>query len=534
MKGKYVSQGVENMPTLKAVDLRRHISLGIEHMLNTLDERRGFLPFFGYQLTVQPVLLSHSKWDCPDTVGRYLDAIAKCRGIVDTPDESPEVSAMARLLHSSIGEDGLVWNKPTKLQRDEVVTHVFRTALLGLTELGRWRDCDKSKKLARKLCLGLERVTRETGGFPGVYYTEKGWEQPADHWYGPPGDSGRLIGALVDYFRLTHDALAIELAIRFTKYNLSNAFDENGNITKAAGPHVHSITGTVAGMADLGLFINDRSLIETAKRIYDVGLAPLRSRSGWVKAGTSRDNSDRGEANNTGDLIEAALLFGKAGFTEYFEDAERMVRNHLIASQLEDVSWIQETQDKEDTSEVIYGDVARRAKGGFAFCAPNDFLDLKNSPPGGEINADLVSGGVRALCETWNSIVTEDEVGIRINLLLSCETNSVRIKSSVPNEGKLVITPFKDTNLLLKVPSWCDPSELKVTKDGATIPVTPQSAYLIIWNVRDSESIQVSFPLVKQTAKECINNKNYTIEWLGDTILSVSPQGTFRPLYGGR
>ena len=57
-------------------------------------------------------------------------------------------------------------------------------------------------------------------------------------------------------------------------------------------------------------------------------------------AGYAGHDINRGEANNTGDLIEAALLLGDAGYSRYFEDADRMLRNHLLASQVVDTSWV--------------------------------------------------------------------------------------------------------------------------------------------------------------------------------------------------
>ena len=44
---------------------------------------------------------------------------------------------------------------------------------------------------------------------------------------------------------------------------------------------------------------------------------------GWVIE-NSADNAspDRGEINNTGDIVETALILGRRGYTEYFADME--------------------------------------------------------------------------------------------------------------------------------------------------------------------------------------------------------------------
>ncbi len=67
---------------------------------------------------------------------------------------------------------------------------------------------------------------------------------------------------------------------------------------------------------------------------------------GWVieSSDLERDdvNADRGEVNNTGDIVETALILARWGHIEYFEAAERIVRCHLLPSQLRDIGFIVE------------------------------------------------------------------------------------------------------------------------------------------------------------------------------------------------
>ena len=75
----------------------------------------------------------------------------------------------------------------------------------------------------------------------------------------------------------------LELARRFAADNLELAFDADGSIAEAAGPHMHSITGTITGLIDYGILVGDETIIEGARRAYDVGMRPFRSSYGWVK-----------------------------------------------------------------------------------------------------------------------------------------------------------------------------------------------------------------------------------------------------------
>ena len=64
--------------------------------------------------------------------------------------------------------------------------------------------------------------------------------------------------------------------------------------------------------------------MERVRVFFDNGLWQMRDQIGWSIEVTSADNSGRGEANNTGDIVETALILGRWGYTEYYADAERV------------------------------------------------------------------------------------------------------------------------------------------------------------------------------------------------------------------
>ena len=74
-------------------------------------------------------------------------------------------------------------------------------------------------------------------------------------------------------------------------------------------------------------------------------------------------------------MIDDAILLTKTGYSEYWNVVERIARNHLIESQLWNISWIKHEKHKEDTERSSFTSVAERARGGFAgTSAPNDFF----------------------------------------------------------------------------------------------------------------------------------------------------------------
>ena len=56
-----------------------------------------------------------------------------------------------------------------------------------------------------------------------------------------------------------------------------------------------------------------------------------------------------GEINNTGDYLEACLCLGKAGYEEYYDRADKMIRCHLLPAQLWMFSFISDEESEDDS-----------------------------------------------------------------------------------------------------------------------------------------------------------------------------------------
>ena len=144
----------------------------------------------------------------------------------------------------------------------------------------------------------------------------------------------------------------------------------------------------------------------------------------WVKESVNAKYG-RGEANCTADLIEAACLLGASGYSSYFEDAERMLRNHLLASQMDDLSWVVENEGMANTEKRAHEGLRRRARGAFCFGEPNGFHSY---------NSDLTGAALQGIAAAWEHIITcEDNGNVRINLLLSREHEAVSVTSGNTN-----------------------------------------------------------------------------------------------------
>jgi len=530
------------------IDLRRHMSLGVEHLFNTLDERANYLPFFHYELLQKPVCVKHGSFDSPHVVGRYLDALHMCAPSIEIPDRSEAVDALSQQIYDSLTRhvSGLPWNAPTPWQPAGAVMHNCREALLGLIALMMWQDDSRARPAGQGLIRSIANSITPDARFPGDTLNESGWVMRDEILSSPPATTGRLIRPLLHWYRLTNDTDALDLARRLAADNYANAFTADGQITQEAGSHVHSIAGTLTGLIDYGLLVGEQDYVDRSRRVFDVGFSGLRTSYGWVKefrfapslaeplrrAGYPGYDVLRGEANNTGDLIEAALLLGRSGLATYFEHADRYLRNHLLALQLVDTSWVKESHGIENTEQAIFGDVARRAHGGFCFGCPNDIISYAQEPY--QTNADLVGGSLQAICEAWNAISTVQDDTLRVDLHFSKVDRTMELTCPPPGMGPIVVRALTATNVQVRIPTWAHPNELRFQVGEGEIQSgqgSMKGIYLDMRNLNPESVVRVWLPDRRVTTAEIAGEKVFEVEWHNDTVIRIIPPASVHSLY---
>jgi hypothetical protein len=503
---------------LEPVDLRRFMRLGVTHIYEgCIDRRCGCLPFVRFNLTNPPTLTNHEYWGSPHMVGRFLDALALCSEVIDVPVDDVAIDGLRKLLHDSLNNPtGLPFDtRPDPKGRRSANMHNCREALLSLVGLAKWRGCERSLTLARQLVRAMDRETRRTGAYPSYIRFEGDWGRPdEDGWNNWANyTTGRAITALVTCYRLTHDDLALELARRFADDNIRRTMTPDGHLTET-GPHLHSTEGTVAGLLYLGEVTGEKRYLEGGRRVYDVGLKPWRTSYGWAKE-TRTPGKGRGEANNTGDLIEAALVLARNGYPQYYGDAERFVRNALLASQIVNTDWIPQS-DKPDAPDDVYSDIRKRARGGFAFTMPNGYDSY---------NTDLVGGALRGLYHAHKSIVTCRDGACRINLLFSTETPWLAVRSSLPHEQRVDIQVHKRCTLTLRLPEGVAAQDVDLRVADRPRPANLIGSDLAVGDVDPDTAVSVRMRVAHWRTREAPPGLSdpRDIDWLGDTIVAMRP-----------
>ena len=336
---------------------------------------------------------------------------------------------------------------------------------------------------------------------------------------------GRALGPLVKYYRVTASTEALHLATVLKDKLINEFYSTDGCFdSDLFGNHVHSVTCCLSSLAQMAELTGDLSLMNRVKTFYDKGLWQLRDEIGWSMESAEQalsKQTDHGEANNTGDILETALILAHWGYTEYYNDAERILRAHLLPSQLRDVSFIQEPENPDGLDGL--NNIAQRHKGGWGFPAPYGHKSIKRGRTAINFNMDIVGGVVGSLCQAYREIAFFDKLGHHVNLPFDCDTPDILVESPYTHET-LRIHLRQPGPLFIHIPAWVDREQLQIS-DVSTQPLWTGNKLYFPQLPKDS-TVSIHFPLMEQTLTMQHNHINpIRVKFRGDEVLAMDNFG---------
>lgn len=524
--GVPVNMRKARLGNVNTTDIRDAILLGCETMGNVFNADDNDIPFFGTVIAEKGsdkdsffrFSASHTESHVP---GRHLNALLRAEDVlgINVNQSIIDKHANAALFSYS----GAI---PAPLNRDAIggtlnrfIPHNMREGFHALYALTKYRNSMQARELAEK---SIDFTL--THWSPG-----KGWNKPYLQDRGITLFEGighfvagiaRSIGPLVKYYRATGSHKALELAMLLKDKAVKEAFLEDGSYDlDRMGSHTHSVTCVMSSLAQLAELTADAPLMNRVKVFFDNGLKDISDEIGWsIESAFPDANPDRGESNNTGDIVETALILGNYGYTSYFDTAERILRAHLLPSQLRDISFVKEPANP--NNEDALRDVGRRHKGAFGFPAPygHKAIGLETI----SFNMDIVGGSVASLGEAYTNIATITDAGHHVNLLFDFESDAIKVESPYTN-GRLQVTIKKPAPLFVRIPVWVDPTSL-VTKGGRTHPVI-QNGYMLFPNPPLNKPVLIDFTLPTRETVLKHRTRNIRVRWKGDSIVAMDNFG---------
>ena len=421
---------------VNTTDIRDAIRLGCQAMGNAFNSDDGDIPYGGASIRPIAKLGGSSESHTP---GRHLNALLNADDAAGIAIDESVIEKHTRAAMYSYSRaplplqrvrdpEGMGYGEPVELE-----DHDLREGFHALTALVRFRGSEKARVLAED---SIQAVL-------DYWIPDERWNLEAlrEQFQMTERKNGyhvfiqrlaRSIGPLVKLYKVTAHQPALDLAIALKEKAIREFFTEEGDFsTEQFGAHAHSTTCVMSSLALLADLTDDRALLQRVKSFYDNGLWQMRDQVGWSIENTrTEDNCGRGEANNTGDIVETALLLARNGDTDYYADAERILRSHLLPSQLRDVSFVIEPDNPNGVDGLR--NVAERLRGGFGFPAqyghePAGIWD--SNKPRIDFNLDIVGGAVDSLCAAYRAVTRSDETGHWINMLFDHQSPDLEVRS---------------------------------------------------------------------------------------------------------
>ncbi len=357
---------------------------------------------------------------------------------------------------------------------------------------------------------------------------------------------GTQIHPLTEAYKRLKINLALELAILLANYIVehSDYFLDDGtwNCPKGDGfesagldGHTHSRFATIAGITSLANILGRNDYILRMKQAYDWFVSNHGSSFGWSPEFLGRfgDENEGCETCTLMDQINCCIAFANAGYSEYYQAAERICRNQLLENQLLDTHLIRNTINKPNTDLSCFENVAEMVRGGFAgWAGPNDFIG--NCDHHYCLMNCCGPAGMRAMHDIWNDIYTVNGKDTYINIYMDRSGEHANIKNYQPYDGIIEITIKKDCNLRLAWRNWFDIDKLKIEHNGKQIKPKLLNGYLTIDDVPADSKFTLSTPLPNIVENSLANGRHYQVEWKGDTVVKIDPPGKFMPFYQNR
>ena len=457
-------RGPRRVGNVNTTDMRSAIELGTRAMarcFNADDDDRPFL----YSRLWPDGWFGFSPWHGAVQIGgRHLEAMLRAAAVTGTPPDDAAIEKHTRASFFSFGGPIPLPCNRRELggQLVEIDEHGIREGFLALNALVRDRNNDQAAELAESFIATIQEF----------WSPERGWDvaslkrRSGLPFYARPTfveGLGRAIGPLVKYVRTTGSDAALELAQTLKDHTLDKFFLADGSYeTERFGAHGHSTTCVMSSLAQLADLTDDAALLERVRTFYDRGLWTIRDEIGWVmERSDAGRNPDQGELNNTGDVVETALILARRGYPSYYDDAEQILRAHLLPSQFRDTSFVGPAPEPDDSD--ARRDVADRALGMFGFCAP--YAHRPIGIPEVAPSWDIVGGTTGSLCEAFVDAVLRDGDVTRVNLWFDRETPDARVESSYA-DGMLRVTPLRRGAIAVRIPDWLSRRDIRVEPAG--------------------------------------------------------------------
>ncbi len=506
-------------------DICLAVRAGVHPMLEWVDPKHDGLPYFENYIDENRYgNYHHFTFSASHMTGRRLEALTMAQKVfgIEIPEETYDnLEKWAYRVFDNPMKMMCNWD----LERFEPELicdlHNLREVMYSFVGLIRRNPEDKrAREMAHHLIRMVDRYTDyETGDWKEAeFHRDTGGTSicsvcTPEEKYRFTAGPGRYIESLVRLCQETYFPEALEQAIRLGRTFFSVVLDETGSfdVTRFCA-HIHSVTATICGIAMLGDYLQNREILDRVDRFMKNGFYGLALDLGWSTENDARKDWV-GEINNSCDLMEACLYLAKNGYPGYYGRAEGMLRNHILPSQLLDVSFLPDEALADDS----VSHMGSRMRGAFGFPCPYGHED----EPGSTIsfNWDINAGGVSGLCQAWGHRAMTRENMVRLNLLFDYEDDTICFHDPYKNNGVIRFTLKKKAVVCIRIPMRSN-IRLDSLKNGGRIERSGE--WLVLTDLPTGEETEIFLELLREEQTLCFKGKELEAVFCGEYLEAIS------------
>ena len=564
------------------LDLAERARLAINALTGLADPSADYECYFLVQINRKPMVMSHEWSDFVGEQPKFMEALTLLRAVTgDSRARDVDLGMMTAAAHM-LGEDGLYYQpingRPWALieSHGRIVTaappfsdgpnasqhkhgdegpKVIRAGQFSdayscgrmLLAMTLWYERDKNpfwREMAERMINRFNELAIDRGDyayFPRPFI-HPGFLTPGER--PDPAVSDKTshfthlgaIHGMSRYYRVTGYEPALQLAGKLSRYmrDHSGHYDSEG---RAPNRHFHGSTCTLLAMLEYGALAHDQTFLEFVRKSYEwhrtigcalVGFFPEVARIDYLTS----------ETCEIANMIDLAVRLSQLGVGDYWDDADRYLRNQFIENQLTHGEWMQQVSEQFPETPVSFRETSQRLidrnLGGFAgWATGNDFIGDPNGPlPHGFAFMHCCTGNAsRALYYAWQGILDHDTGKLRVNMLLNRSSQWADVHSFIPYEGRVEVIPKQNVTLAVRIPDGVDQRKVKVLMGKKQHAPQWAGRYLEVGSCAPGDKVTITFPLTERTQRETIGARPYTLTLKGNDVVAIDPPGKYCPYY---
>ena len=259
--------------------------------------------------------------------------------------------------------------------------------------------------------------------------------------------------------------------------------------------------------------------VERIAKTYATTVRTSVKQSGFISHDWGSDS--RGETTSPGDAAQLALWLAQLGYSEFLDDAERIVRCRILPSQITEPLGLKPLVDDGKDAQA---DLDARAVGAFGGM---------HQHPHGEARptTDITAADLHTLCDIYTHVVESTALGLLINFHFDYEDARVRIEADRDTVGRLAIWPKIAGPVCIRIPTWTPRESVRLTVNGQPSRTEWVGSFLFVQKQEGQARIRVEYGLPVTTTDESADGTTYRLTWRGDEVIGISPNTDFLPFY---